>query len=107
MKYLGLLVLVFLLALLQTTRAQTASSRPVTDFYSPIVTEKINEGKHTAPANGQQNLPSEKPVPQKVRDMKGNSAAAHSNSTDQSKLPSTATADIENVKNRNRKFLRK
>ena len=70
MKIIGLIILVFLLALLQTTtKAQTASNQPVSKYYSPLLKEKLEAGVHPAPANPSTALPSENDVPQKAKDL--------------------------------------
>jgi len=107
MKIIGLILLVFLLALLQTTtKAQTASSTPVSKYYSSQVKEKLAAGKHPAPANPSQHLPSDNELPQKVKDL---AKDAHVNNGQNAgrKMPGDAPVDINAIKSRNEKWLNK
>ena len=105
MKYLGLLLLVFFLALLNMAKAQTASSLPVTRFYTPVVKEKMDAGTHPAPANPQQSLPSKKEVPQKVKDL-GKNAHVSRGKGNEDKLPGTAKPDVAKIQDRNKKYIK-
>lgn len=106
MKILGVIILVFLLALLQTTtKAQTASSASVSKYYSLLVKEKLAAGAHPAPANPSQNLPGDNPIPEKAIALGKN---AHVNSgTGSKKLPGNAPVNIDEVRLRNEKWINK
>jgi len=103
MKYLGVILLVFLLAWLQKTHAQTASSRPISSFYSPLVKQKLDAGVHPAPSEVQDVLPSDKEIPQKAKDL-GKNAHIPSGSPDKKKLPGYSKVNVDAVKDRNKKF---
>ena len=103
MKFIGLIILVFLLALLQTsTKAQTASNTPVTKYYSSQVKEQLAAGAHPAPANPSQALPSENEIPQKAKDL-ANDGKEHTNNG--KKTPGEAPVDRNEMKTRNSKWL--
>jgi len=106
MKIIGLILLVFLLALLQTTKAQTASSTPVSKYYSSQVKEKLAAGKHPAPANPSQHLPGNNELPQKVKDL---AKDAHVNDGQNAgrKMPGDAPVDINAIRSRNDKWINK
>jgi hypothetical protein len=104
MKYLGLILLVFLLAWLQKSHAQTASTRPVTEFYSPLVKQKLEAGMHPVPSEAQDVLPGSKEVPQKVKNL-GKNAHIPSGSPDKKKLPGYAHMNVQTVEERNKKFV--
>ena len=100
MKSIGLVLLVFLLFFLSKSRAQTASSAAVTDFYSPILKEKLAATTHIS--TGYSNdLPGTKEVPQKVKNM----GTPHQSQSDKKDLPGTAMVDREKINNRNKKYL--
>src|SRR5690349_226064 len=106
MKFIGLIILVFLLALLQTsTKAQTASNTPVTKYYSPLLKEKLAAGNHPAPANPADALASEKAIPKKVKDL-GNDGKQHERNPN-GKLPGEASVNRKEMKNKNKKWLNK
>ena len=96
----------FLLALLQTTKAQTASSTPVSKYYSSQVKEKLAAGKHPAPANPSQHLPGNNELPQKVKDL---AKDAHVNDGQNAgrKMPGDAPVDINAIRSRNDKWINK
>lgn len=103
MKFIGLIILVFLLALLQTTtKAQTASNTPVTKYYSSQLKEKLAAGQHPAPANPSEALASENEIPQKAKDL-ANDGREHTNNG--KKTPGEASIDPNEIKNRNNKWL--
>ena len=104
MKIIGLIILVFLLALLQTTtKAQTASNQPVSKYYSPLLKEKLEAGVHPAPANPSTALPSENDVPQKAKDLAKDGRQHEKNPN--GKLPGEASVDRNEMKNKNNKWL--
>jgi hypothetical protein len=104
MKIIGLILLVFLLALLQTTtKAQTASSSPVTKYYSSLVKEKLAAGVHPAPANPSQALPSENEIPRKAKDL-ANDGREHGKNPN-GKLPGEAPVNRNEMKTKNSKWL--
>ena len=105
MKYLGLIILVFLLAFLQTrTHAQTASSTPVSKYYSTLVKEKLAAGQHPAPANPADKLPGDNELPKKVKEM---AAGVHPNSggSQKNKLPGNAPLNVDELRSRNQKWI--
>ncbi len=105
MKYLGLIILVFLLAFLQTrTHAQTASSTPVSKYYSTLVKEKLAAGQHPAPANPAGKLPGDNELPKKVKEL---AVGAHPNtgSNQKNKLPGNAPVNVDELKSRNQKWI--
>ena len=105
MKYLGLIILVFLLALLQTTtQAQTASSTPVTKYYTTLVKEQLAAGQHPAPANPETKLPADNELPKKVKEL---ASGAHPNtgSSQKNKLPGNAPVNVDEVRSRNQKWI--
>ncbi len=107
MKIIGLILLVFLLSLLQTTtKAQTASSTLVSKYYSSQVKEKLAAGEHPAPANRSQRLPSDNKIPQKAKDL---AKDAHVNSGQNAgrKMPGDAPIDINAIRLRNEKWINK
>lgn len=101
MKNIALVILVFLLVFLSKSRAQTASTRPVSDFYSPLVKEKLTDASHTSTGDHQNDLPGTKEVPEKVKTM----GTPHQSSSDKKNLPGYAAVDREKINNRNKKFL--
>ena len=104
MKFIGLILLVFLLALLQTTtKGQTASAAPVTKYYSSLVKEQLAAGVHPAPANPSQALPSENRVPKKATDL-ANDGRQHDKNPN-GKLPGEASVDRNEMKAKNNKWL--
>ena len=104
MKFIGLIILVFLLALLQTTtKAQTASNTPVTKYYSSLVKEQLAAGNHPAPANPTAALPSENDIPQKAKDL-ANDGKQHDRNPN-GKLPGEASVNTNDMKNKNSKWL--
>jgi hypothetical protein len=104
MKFIGLIILVFLLALLQTTtKAQMASNTPVTKYYSSLVKEQLAAGAHPAPANPSQALPSENQIPQKAKDL-ANDGKEHDRNPN-GKLPGEASVDRNAMKTKNSKWL--
>jgi len=104
MKFIGLILLVFLLALLQTTtKAQTASSTPVTKYYSSQVKEKLAAGRHPAPANPSNALPSENEIPKKAKDLAKDNRDHTRNSGN--KMPGDAAINTDEVKSRNNKWV--
>jgi hypothetical protein len=106
MKFIGLIILVFLLALLQTTtKAQTASNTPVTKYYSSQLKELLAAGVHPAPANPSQALPSENEIPKKARDL-ANDGKQHDRNPN-GKLPGEASVDRNEMKTKNDKWLHK
>jgi hypothetical protein len=107
MKILGLIILVFLLALLQTTtKAQTANSAPESKYYSPQVKEKLAAGAHPAPANPSQHLPGDHALPEKAIAL-GKNAHVSTGNDSNSKLPGSAPVNIEEVRLRNEKWINK
>ena len=104
MKYLGLILLVFLLAWLQKSHAQTASNRPIMEFYSPLVKQKINAGTHPAPAQVQDALPGDKEIPKKAKDL-GKNAHIPTGSPDRKKMPGYAHTNAQAIQDRNKKFI--
>lgn len=106
MKFIGLIILVFLLALLQTsTKAQTASSTPVTKYYSSLVKEKLAAGVHPAPANPSDVLPGENEIPAKAKAL-ANDGRDHDRNPN-GKLPGEASIDRNEMKSKNSKWLEK
>jgi hypothetical protein len=104
MKFIGLIILVFLLALLQTTtKGQTASSTPVTKYYSSLVKEQLAAGVHPAPANPSQAIASENEIPQKAKDL-ANDGKQHDKNPN-GKLPGEASVDRNEMKVKNNKWL--
>ena len=104
MKIIGLIILVFLLALLQTTtKAQTASNQPVSKYYSQMVKEKLEAGVHPAPANPSNALPSENDVPQKAKDLAQDERQHEKNPN--GKLPGEASVNRNEMKTKNNKWL--
>ena len=104
MKILGLIILVFLLALLQTTtKAQTASNTPVTKYYSSQVKEKLAAGTHPAPANPSEAVSSENEIPKKAKDLANDGREHNQNAND--KLPGEASVNRTEMKNKNSKWL--
>ena len=69
MKYLGLIILVILLAILNTTKAQTASTQPMSKFYSERVTEAIDAGDHLPSVNSREHLPGNSALPPKAKEL--------------------------------------
>ena len=107
MKIVGLIILVFLLALLQTTtKAQTASNAPVSKYYSSQVKEKLAAGAHPAPANPSQHLPGDNALPEKAVAL-GKSVHVNSGTGSNYKLPGNAPVNIEEVRLRNEKWVNK
>ena len=103
MKILGLILLVFLLALLQTTtKAQTASNTPVTKYYSSQVKEKLAAGEHPAPANPSHAIPSENEIPKIAKDL-ANDGREHTNNG--KKTPGEAAVNRNEMKTKNSKWL--
>ena len=103
MKFIGLIILVFLLALLQTsTKAQTASNTPVTKYYSTQVKELLAAGTHPAPANPSDALPSENEIPKKATDLKND--GKHHDRNPNGKLPGEAAVDRNEMKTKNDKW---
>jgi hypothetical protein len=106
MKFIGLILLVFLLALLQTsTKAQTASTTPVSKYYSPQVKEKLAAGAHPAPANPSAALASENGIPAKAKEL-ANDGREHSRNPN-GKLPGEAAIDVDEMRSKNSKWLQK
>lgn len=106
MKFLGLIILVFLLALLQTTtKAQTASSTPVTKYYSSQLKEKLAAGTHPAPANPSSALSSENEIPKKATDL-ANDGRDHGNNSGK-KMPGDAAVNTNEMRTKNNKWLEK
>ena len=104
MKIIGLILLVFLLALLQTTtKAQTASTTPVTKYYSSQVKQQLAAGIHPAPVNRSEALASENAVPKKATDL-GKDGRQH-DANPNGKLPGAATVNRNDMKTRNSKWL--
>lgn len=104
MKFIGLIILVFLLALLQTTtKAQTASNTPVTKYYSPLLKEKLAAGNHPAPANPDNAVASQKEIPKKVKDLAKDGKQHERNPN--GKLPGEASLSRNDMKNKNKKWL--
>ena len=107
MKILGVIILVFLLALLQTTtKAQTASSIAVSKYYSSQVKEKLAAGAHPAPANPSQHLPGDNALPEKAVKL-GKNAHVNTGTGSNNKLPGNAPVNIDEVKLRNEKWINK
>lgn len=102
MKNIGLVILVFLLFFLSKSRAQTASSTQVSNFYSPLVKEKLTAASHVSNIDDKANLPGNKEVPQKVKDM----GTPHQSSSDRKNMPGSAAVDREKINNRNKKYLK-
>src|SRR6476620_11391270 len=103
MKFIGLIILVFLLALLQTTtKAQTASNTPVTKYYSSQVKEKLAAGTHPAPANPSEAVSSENEIPKKAKDL-ANDGREHSSNG--KKTPGEASVNRNEMKTKNNKWL--
>src|SRR5689334_3443646 len=104
MKIIGLILLVFLLALLQTTtKAQTASNTPVTKYYSPLLKEKLAAGNHPVPADPSKALSSENEIPAKVKDLAKDGRQHDRNPN--GKLPGESTVNRSEMKNKNSKWL--
>ena len=104
MKFIGLILLVFLLALLQTTtKAQTASTMPVTKYYSSLVKEKLAAGAHPAPVNPSAALPSENEIPQRAKDL-ANDGREHGENPN-GKLPGDAAVNVNEMRTKNSKWL--
>lgn len=101
MKRIGLVLLVFLLFFLSKSRAQTASSATVTDFYSPLVKEKLAATTHVSTGDHNSDLPGNKNVPEKIKNM----GTPHQSQSDKKNLPGTAVVDREKINNRNKKYL--
>lgn len=105
MKYLGLIILVFLLALLQTTtRAQTASSAPVSKYYSTLVKAQLAAGQHPAPANPAVKLPGDNELPKKVKEL-ANDAHPKTGINQKIKLPGNAPVNVDEIGSRNQKWI--
>jgi hypothetical protein len=106
MKFIGLILLVFLLALLQTsTKAQTASTTPVSKYYSALVKEQLANGAHPAPANPSAALASEHAIPKKATDL-ANDGREHGRNPN-GKLPGEAAVNVNEMKTKNSKWLEK
>lgn len=106
MKFIGLILLVFLLALLQTsTKAQTASTTPVSKYYSQQVKEKLAAGVHPAPADPSAALPSENAVPAKAKELAIDGREHARNPND--KFPGEAAVNVNEMKTKNSKWLEK
>jgi hypothetical protein len=106
MKFIGLILLVFLLALLQTsTKAQTASSTPVSKYYSSQVKEKLEAGNHPAPANPTAALPSENDIPKKAKDLSKDGREHQRNPN--GNLPGEASVNRNEMKTKNSKWLKR
>lgn len=104
MKIIGLIILVFLLALLQTaTKAQTASNTPVTKYYSSQVKEQLEAGAHAAPANPSMAVASKNKIPAKARDL-ANDGREHSRNP-AGQLPGETPVDQNEMKTKNSKWL--
>lgn len=107
MKFLGLIILVFLLALLQTTtKAQTASSTPLSKYYSSQVKEKLAAGAHPAPSNPSQHLPGDNTLPEKAREL-GKYIHVNTDAGSNRKLPGNAPVNIDELRLRNEKWINK
>src|SRR5690242_4632984 len=103
MKIIGLIILVFLLALLQTTtKAQTASNTPATKYFSSQVKELLAAGNHPAPANPSEALPSENDIPKRAKDLK-NDGKQHDRNPN-GRLPGEAAVDRSEMRTKNNKW---
>lgn len=106
MKLRELILLSCLLALIHTNAdgQSTASSRPVTEYYSPQVKEKLAASSH--PANPSATLPGDnKEVPKKAKDL-ANDGRVHGKDPN-GKLPGEAAVKANEVKARNEKWIKK
>ena len=103
MKYLGLILLVILLAMLNTTKAQTASTKPVSKFYSRLVSEAIDAGSHAPSGNRTEKLPGNSALPRKVKEL-DNSATRRDQKPDEVVLPAQSQINVEEIRRRNEQF---
>ena len=105
MKFIGMIILIYLMLLLNKTQAQTASSAPVSRYYSSLVKEKLDAGVHPASSNGQQQLPSENEIPKKAKELGKNVHVSQGNSENR-KLPGDAPVRVDEVRDRNKKWIK-
>jgi hypothetical protein len=106
MKYIGLILLVILLSFLNTLKAQTASSTPVSKYYSTMLNEKLAAGKHPASADHSGLLPDESKLPKKVIDL-AKDAHVYTGANPDKKLAGNNRIDVQAIKSRNEKWITK
>ena len=90
--------------LLNNAKAQTASSAPLTKYYSSLVKEKLDAGKHPASSNEQQQLPSENGIPKKAKELGRNVHVSQGNSANR-KLPGERPISVDEIRERNKKWI--
>ena len=103
MKYLGLILLVILLAMLNTTKAQTASTKPVSKFYSSLVTQSIEAGSHAPSGDRTAHLPGSSALPRKVKEL-DNRATRRDQKPGEVVLPAESKINVEEIRRRNEQF---